>query len=105
MRPFPFPPVLGNVIVENQLNFGLYYVLVKEPEDDAGAEANAQWVLGLQQWVQQQSIQHLAPTFGDESKSERVTAQNGVLFAADENGTATYLVQLTVKFTKYYEVI
>ena len=97
--------VLGNVIVENQLNFGLYYVLVKEPEDDAGAEANAQWVLGLQQWVQQQSIQHLAPTFGDESKSERVTAQNGVLFAADENGTATYLVQLTVKFTKYYEVI
>ena len=97
--------LLGNVTTENQYNFGLYYILAKTTEDDTGAEANAQWVLGLQQWVQQQSIQHLAPTFGDEPQRERMTAQNGVLYAENEDGTATYLVQLSANFTKFYEVI
>ena len=97
--------LLGNVTTENQYNFGLYYVLAKTAEDDTGAEANAQWVLGLQQWVQQQSVQHLAPTFGDEPKKERIIAQNGVLYAENEDGTATYLVQLSANFTKFYEVI
>lgn len=97
--------LLGNVKVENQLSFGLYYVLNKSAEDDAGTQDNAQWVLGLQQWVQKQSIQHLAPTFGDEPQKERMTAQNGALYAENENGTATYLVQLTANFTKFYEVI
>lgn len=97
--------LLGNVTTENQYNFGLYYILAKTAEDDTGAEANAQWVLGLQQWVQQQSIQHLAPTFGDEPQRERMTAQNGVLYAENEDGTATYLVQLSANFTKFYEVI
>lgn len=97
--------LLGNVTTENQYNFGLYYILAKTAEDDTGAEANAQWVLGLQQWVQQQSIQHLAPTFGDEPQRERMTAQNGVLYAENEDGTATYLVQLSANFTKIYEVI
>lgn len=97
--------LLGNVKVENQISFGLYYVLNKSAEDDAGTQDNAQWVLSLQQWVQQQSIQHLAPTFGDEPQKERMTAQNGALYAENENGTATYLVQLTANFTKFYEVI
>lgn len=96
--------LLGNATVENQLSFGLYYVLRKTDEDDAGTQDNAQWVLSLQQWVQSQSIQHLAPTFGDEPNKERMIAQNGVLYAENENGTATYLVQLTANFTKYYEV-
>ena len=97
--------LLGNVTTGNQYNFGLYYVLAKTEDDQIGAEANAQWVLGLQQWVQEQSIQRLAPTFGDEPKKERITAQNGVLYAENEDGTATYLVQLSVNFTKFYEVI
>lgn len=97
--------LLGNVKVENQISFGLYYVLNKSAEDDAGTQDNAQWVLSLQQWVQQQSIQHLAPTFGDEPQKERMTAQNGALYAENENGTATYLVQLTANYTKFYEVI
>lgn len=97
--------VLGNVVAENQLNFGLYYVLAKSADDETGAQANAQWVLGLQQWVQQQSVLHLAPTFGDEPKKERMIAHNGALYAEQEDGTATYLVQLSANFTKYYEVI
>ena len=97
--------VLGNVTVENQYLFGLYYTLAKTADDETGTQANAQWVLGLQQWVQEQSIQHLAPTFGDVPKTERVTAHNGVLCAENEDGTATYLVQLSANFTKIYEVI
>ena len=97
--------VQGNITVENQLEFGLYFVLANPEGDNAGAEANAQWVLGLQKWVQQQSIQHLAPVLGDDPKKERMTAQDGVLYATNEDGTATYLVKLSAKFTKYYEVI
>lgn len=97
--------ILGNVTVQNQYNFGLYYVLTKAAEDDVGATENAEWIMGLQQWVQEQSVRHLAPTFGDEPLYERIQAQNGAIFDADEEGTATYIVQLTVNFKKYYEVI
>ena len=97
--------ILGNIIVENQYNFGLYYVLTKATEDDAGATANAEWIMGLQQWVQEQSVRKLAPTFGDEPATERILAQNGALYDASEEGTATYIVQLTINFKKFYEVI
>ena len=94
--------MLGNVLVENQYLFGLYYVLTKAADDTA---ANAAWILGLQRWVQEQSIQHLAPTFGDEPSTERMVAEKGVLYAENNDGTATYRVQLTANFKKYYEVI
>lgn len=97
--------ILGNVTVENQYNFGLYYTLAKAPGDDAGATENAAWIMGLQQWVQEQSLRHLAPTFGDDPRGETIKAQNGELLAADEEGTAIYMVQLSVNFTKHYEVI
>ena len=73
--------------------------------DDAGALVNADWIMDFQRWVQDQSITGKAPTFGSDPSSERIQAQNGVLYAADEEGTATYMVQLSVNFTKYYEVI
>lgn len=95
--------ILGNATVENQLNFGLYYVLSKS-DDEASVQDNAQWVLNLQQWVQKQSIQHFAPTFGDDPRKERMTAHSGALYAENEDGTATYLVQLTANYTKIYEV-
>ena len=41
--------------------------------------------------------------FGDVPHEERISAQNGVLFEADEV-TAIYMVQLSVTFTKKYEV-
>ncbi len=97
--------ILGNVTVENQYNFGLYYTLAKAPGDDTGSTENADWIMGLQQWVQEQSFHHLAPAFGDEPRKETIKAQNGELIAADEEGTAVYLVQLSVNFTKHYEVI
>ena len=94
--------ILGNTIVTNQYNFGLYYVFEKSPGDDVGATENADWVMGFQEWVQKQSISGNAPTFGDEPRSETITAQNGVLYSADEEGTAMYMVQLTVQFKKYF---
>lgn len=94
--------ILGNVKVQNQYNFGLYYVFTKDPGDDIGALVNADWIMDFQRWVQEQSARRLAPTFGDDPRNERICAQNGVLYAADEEGTATYMVQLSVEFTKRY---
>ena len=96
--------ILGNVEVENQYNFGLYYVFPKAPGDDEGATVNADWIMGFQEWVQAQSIMGKAPTFGDDPKREQAKAQNGALYAADEEGTATYMVQLSFTFIKRFEV-
>lgn len=92
--------LFGNITVENRYSFGLYYVLAEETTD----LANIQWVLDFQKWVQEQSLQHLAPIFGDEPKTEHIAAQNGALYATDEDGTATYMLQLTINFKKFYEV-
>ena len=87
----------GAVTVENRYSFGLYYVL-SAPEQDG----NTQWVLDFQKWIQQQSIAKLAPTFGDEPETERIYALNGSRFSVSEDGTTTYLLQLTVDFKKFY---
>lgn len=97
--------ILGNIEVENQYNFGLYYVFGKAPGDDIGATVNADWIMGFQEWVQQQSVTGMAPAFGDDPQSEQIKAQNGVLYEADNEGTATYMVQLSVLFKKRFEVI
>lgn len=96
--------ILGNVTIQNQHNFGLYYVFPKAPDDDIGATENADWIMDFQMWVQEQSVRGLAPVFGDEPWTEQIQAQNGILYDADEEGTATYMVQLSVYFTKRYEV-
>ena len=70
--------LLGNVTVTNQYNFGLYYVFEKAPGDDAGAAVNA------------------VP------RQEKLTAQNGVLYDAEDEGLATYMVQLSVQFIKIF---
>ena len=96
--------ILGNVTTVNQYNFGIYYVFEKSPGDDTGAAENADWVMDFQEWVQSASALGFAPVFGDIPESEKITAQNGVLYGADEEGTAMYMVQLTVTFIKKYEV-
>ena len=98
------PDILGNVAVENQCNFALYFVLAKSPEDDEGATDNADWLLDLQQWIQEQSIRRQVPIFGDVPETETISAQNGKVDAADEEGTGIYSVQLSINFTKIYEV-
>lgn len=95
--------ILGNVTVTNQYNFGLRYVFLKAPGDDVGATYNAGWLMDFQEWVQEQSAMGLAPVFGDIPKAEKITAQNGVLYDATGEGTATYLVQLSVQFVKEFK--
>ena len=94
--------ILGNITVENQYNFGLYYVFAKSTEDDEGSTQNADWLMDLQEWVQAQSITGAAPRFGDEPFTEQIRAQNGSIYGADEEGTAIYMVQLSVNFIKKY---
>ncbi len=96
--------IFGNVKVKNQYNFGLYYVFAKTPDDDAGAIINADWLMDFQEWAQEQSALGLAPVFGDSPREESIAAQNGVLYEDDKEGTATYMVQLSVTFIKKFEV-
>lgn len=97
------PDIMGGVTVENQYNFVLYFTLLKSPGDDTGATANADLLMDLQRWVQEQSLRGLAPVFGDDPDAETIKAQNGALYAANEEGVAIYTVQLSVNFIKYYE--
>lgn len=97
--------ILGDVTVQNQYNFGLYYVFAKSPGDDVGAQMNADWVMAFQRWVQEQSVKGLAPHFGNTDAKESAKAENGVLYAAENEGVATYMVQLSFTFTNKYEVI
>lgn len=94
--------LLGNVTVTNQYNFGLYYVFEKAPGDDEGAAVNADWLMDFQEWVQAQSVRGLAPVFGDVPRQEQITAQHGVLYDAEDEGLATYMVQLTVRFIRKF---
>lgn len=96
--------ILGNKTVDMQYNFGVYFVLAKDPGDDETAVDNAAWVMDFQRWVNEQSMLHLAPTFGDVQRAESIKAQNGAVTAADNEGVAIYMVQLSVNFTKIYEV-
>lgn len=93
--------ITGDTMVENQYNFGIYYVFAKAPEDDVGALVNADWVMDFQEWVQEQSINGDCPQFGDKTLS--IKAQNGTLYAAEAEGTATYMVQLSVNFNKFFK--
>ena len=95
--------IFGEITVAKQYNFGLYYVFAKATEDDDGSTENADWIIDLQEWVLEQSILGNAPTFGDEPKEEKIKAQNGTIYGATEEGTAIYMVQLSVEFIKKYE--
>ena len=92
--------VTGDTLVQNQYNFGLYYVFEKSPGDDEGAEVNADWIMDFQQWVQEQSITGQCPKFGDQTTE--IKAQNGSMYDANAEGLATYMVQLSVSFEKTY---
>lgn len=95
--------VLGDVTITNQYNFGLYYVFAKVPGDDTGATINADWLMDFQEWVQEQSATGQAPVFGDVPKQERIMAQNGALYDADDEGAATYMAQISAQFVKIYK--
>lgn len=95
--------IVGDTTITNRYNFGLYCVLEKAPNDDVGAAKNADWIVDLQEWVQEQSATGAAPVFGDDPRAERITAQNGTLLQADGEGTGVYIVQLSVQFIKKFK--
>ena len=45
----------------------------------------------------------LPPNFGDAEEPVIARAQNGVLYEAEAEGTATYMVVLSLRYTKTYE--
>lgn len=94
--------ILGNTTVEKQLNFAIYAVFTKAPGDDSGATVNAEWIADFQDWVEAQSISGSAPVFGDDKRKESITASNGVLYSADEEGIGVYTVNLQINFIKRY---
>ncbi len=95
--------IVGNTSVENQYNFALYTAFEKAPGEDTGATFNADWLMDFQEWVQKQSVCGLAPSFGDMPKTERIVAQNGAIYSADEEGVAIYVIQISVLFTKHFK--
>ena len=95
--------IWGDVTVQSQYNFALRLILPKAPGDDIGASFNADWIMDFQSWVQKQSAQHKAPTFGNiETEKETMSAQNGALFSADSEGLAMYAVFLNASFKTFY---
>lgn len=90
--------VLGNVTVKCRYHFALYRVTAAQEDKTE----DAVWLMDFQQWVQQQSVLGLAPQFGNVPGAERLRAQKGKLKEASQAGTATYVVTLTVDFTKIY---
>lgn len=98
--------ITGNVKVSNQYNFGIYCRFLKSPGDDIGAAVNSEWVMDFQRWVQEQSVLKKAPTFGNyQIDRETISAQNGVLYQVDEEGTAVYMIRLSVKFQNLYKTM
>lgn len=94
--------ILGNVTVEKQLNFAIYYVFTKAPGDDAGATVNQEWIAEFQDWVEEQSVTGKAPIFGDIPLRERIVASNGILYDASEEGIGVYTVNLQITYMKRY---
>ena len=47
--------------------------------------------------------QRLINRFGDDPETETISAQNGKVDAADEEGTGVYSVQLSINFTQIYK--
>lgn len=98
--------ILGNIETQNQYNFGLYVAVEKVPGDQVIAQFNADWVLDFQRWVQEQSVTHKAPTFGNADQGrELIKAQNGELFDTGSDGIGVYVVALSVEFKRRHEVI
>lgn len=94
--------ILGNVTIEKQLNFAIYFVFTKAPGDDTGATVNQDWVTDFQDWVESESISGKAPTFGDIPHKEKIIASNGILYEATDEGIGVYTVNLQITYQKRY---
>lgn len=93
--------LLGNTRVHCRCKFILYRVTDRKEN----GQTDALWLHNLTQWVQQQSIAGLAPTFGEEPASETIRTEKGRLTKSRQPGNGMYAVEFTVEFIKIYEVI
>lgn len=90
--------VLGNSLVEYRYYVTLYWQMTGQKNDGESACR----LLDFQNWVQEQSIQGLAPHFGDVPAMERIRTEKGGFTLGAQ--IATYTVTLMVDFAKVYEV-
>lgn len=90
--------VVGNVRVRNRCT----YILKRVTTGQQNSMENAQWLMALQQWLQEQSYAGLAPVFGDEPAAEQIRGEKGRLQDTRQTGTGVYTVTVTVEFTKIY---
>lgn len=94
--------ICGDVTLVKQYNVALY--AMRYTIDDIVRMESAGFLENLTQWVEEQSINGLAPTFGDEPESEIITAQNGMLFQMSENGqSGRYQIQIQINYIKNYK--
>ena len=89
--------VLGNI----RIRYSCTYVLRRNA---VAGEDNTRWLLDFQNWVMEQDRLGYTPKFGDEPASQRIRAFEGKLDTHKQVGSAVYTVQLTVEFTKIFEV-
>lgn len=97
--------ILGNWTLYCEYNFKLQFSLPDPTVDETEGDTNAEWLMAFQHWVQEQSAQGLAPTFGNvDLLQEHLKAQSGQLEKASGEAIGTYSVLLTATFKKKYEV-
>ena len=58
--------------------------------------------MDFQTWIQEQSVRGLAPVFGDVPQAEKITAGNGEIYSASDEGWALYVIRIQVSFTKQF---
>ena len=90
--------ILGGITARCRYRFSLYRVAAGREN----REEDALWLMAFQNWVQEQSLLGLAPSFGDEPAREQIRAEKGRLKEGSQTGTGVYAVELTVEFVKKY---
>ena len=90
--------ITGGITAQCRYRFSLYRVTTGQEDNTQ----NAAWLMEFQNWVLQQSLQGLAPTFGDVPARERIRAEKGRLKSGSQTGTGVYSVELTTEFVKKY---
>lgn len=95
--------ILGSTEVTNQLNFALYVVLNKADGDDELATINADWIMDFSEYIQERSIRKDYEPFGDDIQKETITATDGHLYQATDEGLGIYAVEIAVQYMRKFD--
>lgn len=94
--------ILGDVIMRIRYSFLVEIRLEKSYGDEQTALENAEWMLQLQYWINQQGMGAAAPRFGAGEQKEVIKAENGTMTTVDREGMAMYQLQITVECNQEY---